>query len=68
MGDYRWWESFSIGRLQVIFAWYQFVLFAAYTWYGIGPEYDNPVYREVVILSVRFRWWCEPTFELTSTE
>jgi hypothetical protein len=68
MGDYRWWERFDIGRLQIIILWPRFVLFGAYVWYGLGPEYNEPMFRQVTVLSVCFRWWCKPTFELKSTE
>jgi len=61
--DYQWWECLNIGRLQIILVWRQFVPFDVYTWYGLGPEYDYPVTREVTILSVCFRWWCRPTFK-----
>jgi hypothetical protein len=69
MGDYKWWQEFGIGRLQIVILWPRFVLFGAHTWWGLDEvRPDNPVFRQVTVLSVCFRWWYKPTFELKSTE
>jgi hypothetical protein len=65
MSTPRWWEGFSIGRLQILLLWRSFVPFDTFVWYGLGPEYDAPTFREVVVLSVCFRWWYPPKFTYT---